>query len=147
MSERFEKIEYVLGFAFSAMLERVCLIRKAKPDWQRGRLNGLGGKIENENKHIAMVREFKEECGITTHGEQWNYFCRMEGDEFIVHCFCTVADLTTAKTVESERVEVIFVDDMKHLRPQMIENLPWLIYSAQNNLKDGSPLFLIASYP
>jgi 8-oxo-dGTP diphosphatase len=138
------KTEYVLGFMFSAAFDRVALIRKNKPDWQRGKLNGIGGKIESESKYLAMIREFKEECGYQTHREQWDYYCRMEGNGFTVHCFATVGDLSMCKTCESEKVEIVYV---KHLLTErMIENLPWLIHLAIDYLEDRRPLFTVAAY-
>lgn len=39
---------YVAGFLFGPMPRHnyVALIRKNKPDWQKGKLNGIGGKVE-----------------------------------------------------------------------------------------------------
>ncbi len=57
-------MDYVAGFYFSECGERVALIRKLKPEWQRGWLNGIGGKVEpGESPLSAMVREFEEEAG------------------------------------------------------------------------------------
>ena len=43
------------------------LIRKNRPDWQRGLLNLPGGKIEkNETPEAAAIRELKEETGYDT---------------------------------------------------------------------------------
>jgi 8-oxo-dGTP diphosphatase len=54
-------IEYVVGFLFNESLDQIALIRKEKPDWQRGKINGIGGKIEeNESPEQAMRREFKK---------------------------------------------------------------------------------------
>lgn len=62
---------YVLGFAFDD--NKVLLIRKTKPKWQAGRLNGVGGKVEAFDKDYlaAMVREFHEETDILTTRDQW----------------------------------------------------------------------------
>jgi 8-oxo-dGTP diphosphatase len=55
---------YVCGFLFSEDRQTVALIRKNKPAWQCGRLNGIGGKIEEgESPNQAMRREFREEAG------------------------------------------------------------------------------------
>lgn len=64
---------YVLGFCF--LPDWTCvLIEKTKPDWQNGLVNGLGGSIESgETIHEAMVREFREECGVDTHQKQWQH--------------------------------------------------------------------------
>ncbi len=56
---------YVCGFMFSPDRSRVLLIRKNRPTWQAGKLNGVGGKVEpGETAHDAMVREFREEAGL-----------------------------------------------------------------------------------
>lgn len=55
---------YVLGFAFNANRSEVLLIQKLAPEWQAGRWNGIGGKIEEGEIPIrAMLREDKEETG------------------------------------------------------------------------------------
>ena len=36
----------VVGFAFTEDRRSVILIRKNRPEWQAGRLNGVGGHIE-----------------------------------------------------------------------------------------------------
>ena len=62
-------MDYVAGFCFSECGGRVALIRKLKPEWQRGLLNGIGGKMEpGESLHSAMVREFEEETGAHVEG-------------------------------------------------------------------------------
>lgn len=78
---------YVLGFAFYQ--DTVLLINKERPDWQAGRLNGVGGKIEAIDESFepstihgklrakilaAMVRECFEETNIETTKDQWHYF-------------------------------------------------------------------------
>ncbi len=41
---------YVAGLMFSKDEKYVALVIKNKPDWQKGLLNGIGGKIEEEDK-------------------------------------------------------------------------------------------------
>lgn len=63
---------FVLGFAFDVKTGGVVLIRKTHPEWQAGKLNGIGGRIEpGEQPLQAMVREFEEETGVTTDPTQW----------------------------------------------------------------------------
>jgi 8-oxo-dGTP diphosphatase len=91
-------MDYVVGFAFDGLDlpdTHVLLIRKKKPDWQRGKLNGIGGKIgdkpsiSNETPIQAMVREFHEETGVTNFPGDWSYFALMHNGlyEHQVYCF------------------------------------------------------------
>jgi len=53
--------QYVAGFLFDETLENVVLIRKNRPKWQAGKLNGVGGHVEARETSIeTMHREFKE---------------------------------------------------------------------------------------
>jgi 8-oxo-dGTP pyrophosphatase MutT (NUDIX family) len=71
---------YVAGLLFADVRSRVMLIRKSHPDWMRGKLNGVGGHIEPEERpHTAMCREFKEETGLNI--EQWKKFAVLVGNE------------------------------------------------------------------
>lgn len=75
-------MNYVLGFMFSPDMERVVLIRKTKPEFQKGKLNGVGGKIEeNETPIKAMIREFQVETGVSTKESDWIYYGKFS--EFI----------------------------------------------------------------
>lgn len=56
-------VRYVVGFALDHR-DRVALIRKKRPEWQAGLLNGIGGHVEpGESPLAAMRREFREETG------------------------------------------------------------------------------------
>jgi 8-oxo-dGTP diphosphatase len=64
--------KYVIGFAFNDLMTEIVLIKKNRPDWQKGSLNGIGGHIElNESSDNAMAREFLEETGVLTHPKEW----------------------------------------------------------------------------
>lgn len=119
---------YVLGFAFRDNCTSVVLIRKQKPKWQAGLLNGIGGKVEaGESPEQAMSREFKEECGVDVHPSHWRHYARMSGEQFAVDCF-TLRDSDVwekAASQESEQVEKIHPDELDP--EQCISNLPWLI--------------------
>lgn len=65
----------VCGFAFSADRHQVALVRKLRPAFQAGLLNGIGGKIEPGERPVsAMVREFREETGYLTKPRDWQRF-------------------------------------------------------------------------
>jgi 8-oxo-dGTP pyrophosphatase MutT (NUDIX family) len=72
--------EYSVGFAFSPKNMAVVLIRKERPAWQKGKLNGVGGHVEaNESPAQAMVREYQEETGVQTALTDWELFAVMHG--------------------------------------------------------------------
>jgi 8-oxo-dGTP pyrophosphatase MutT (NUDIX family) len=56
---------YVLGIIIEPKTRRVALLRKKRPLWQQGLLNGIGGHIEaGELPSEAMARECQEEVGL-----------------------------------------------------------------------------------
>jgi 8-oxo-dGTP pyrophosphatase MutT (NUDIX family) len=77
---------YVLGFYFSEDLDKVLLILKNRPPHLANKLNGVGGKLEERETELdAMVREFKEETGVTTLDSSWkllNVFDAETGGRF-----------------------------------------------------------------
>ena len=116
-------ITYVVGFAFG--VGEVALIRKARPDWQKGRLNGIGGHIEEgESSHEAMVREFEEETGVEL--IYWDLFAKLQGKDWSCDFFRVFGvDLTTLKTTTDE--EVVIIDSKNLADHEIINNLKWLI--------------------
>lgn len=140
--------KYVLGFMFSHDLSRVVLIRKARPLWQAGKLNGVGGHIEEGEQPVdAMVREYLEETGVTTIPEEWIRYCSLRGNHFVVECFCALGQVDLVGTKSDEKVSVFFRSELPPWRDDTIENLGWLIASAIDRLEDGKPTFITAHYP
>jgi 8-oxo-dGTP diphosphatase len=155
---------YVCGFAFDH-LQRVVLLRKTKPKWQAGLLNGLGGKIDDidipaEHKAAseimdlpvnmltgsrnAMAREFKEECGLDISPARWVRFHREQWpNSNVVEFFaCQLNEFNEVPTSTTE--EEIIVLRWRHATPlelaerQMMYNLPYLIPMAYCHL-NGDP--------
>jgi 8-oxo-dGTP diphosphatase len=146
MEKREVVMEYVLGFAFTEDFESVALIRKNKPEWQSGKLNGIGGKVEEYDESIfhAIVREYHEETGVITNIDHWKYFTKLYGndfarqsDNFAVHCFYIVND-AAVRLVRTTTDEVVSVYNTTHFIYQnVIDNLRWQIPMAiefANNL-------------
>lgn len=127
------KQEYVLGIALSADRSKILLIHKINPEWQRGLLNAIGGKIEaGETPMQAMIREFTEETGISTISDKWTSLGIIEGDVFKVYVFCSFDDfIYQAKTVEKEVVEIFDVD-IEMLESCGVDNLYKLVELAIN---------------
>jgi 8-oxo-dGTP diphosphatase len=117
---------YVLGFAFND--NHVLLIKKNRPNWQKGAYNGLGGHIEGKEQPIeAMVREFEEECSIATTQQDWEQFAIMKGEDWICYCFRSrnVFDLSKAKQTTDEQPEIIHAYTLE--KYNTISNIPALI--------------------
>lgn len=126
---------YVVGFAFYEGMggeEHVVLIRKNRPTWQAGRLNGVGGHIEEgEDPVDAMAREFREEAGVTIWQPLWNKFARLSGNGFEVHLFRAKTQAAiVANTRTDEEVVHIPVSELENY--EHIPNLSWLIPMAKS---------------
>lgn len=120
------KQKYVAGFMFTNDCKNVILIRKKKPAWQLGKLNGVGGKVENnEIPKDAMIREYKEEAGITF--DKWDNFLTVEYKSCTVYFFKGFSDscFYQSETKESEIIEKISID--KFPIDEVIPNLNWII--------------------
>lgn len=126
---------YVCGFLFDKEVQNVVLIWKEKPAWQKGKLNGVGGKIESgETPLKAMIREFKEETGL--HVENWQPLADVNGDDWCVHFFFAQDDKNQfeyAETMEKEEVAKMEIDILDDY--DQIPNLRWLIPMAVARIK------------
>lgn len=126
---------YVLGFAFDKSRKEIILIEKQKPDWQKGKLNGVGGKVEtfDETPYHAMIREFKEETGLSTGIDNWDLFGEMVfendvmGGKATIFLFRMFDDsIQYCETIEEEEVLRVNVDTCLDVYSCM-HNLPILI--------------------
>lgn len=131
--------QYVLGFAFIgpsvARPKSVVLIRKNKPDFQKGRLNGVGGKVEptDRDNSAAMSREFLEETGAGVHPAAWTHFADMAFSGCMVHCYTFSCLGLEVKTMTDEEVYDMPLDELpRHFR---MSNLDWLIPMAIDRLR------------
>lgn len=124
--------KYVVGFAFND--NHVLLIEKKRPSWQKGLYNGLGGHIEGDETPVAaMVREFKEECGIATKEPDWEQYAEMKGEDWICYCFRSrnVFDLAPAKKTTDEVPKIINSYALENY--PTISNIPGLVGLAMDN--------------
>lgn len=123
-----KEINYVVGFLFNPKQNKVALIKKIKPNWQKGCWNGLGGKIEgDETPQQAMQREFLEEAGVMIEAEDWRHFATIEGLNWTLNCL-TFTLLGDASLVikEEEEVAWISVNETLHKLP-IISQMYFLI--------------------
>lgn len=125
--------KYILGFAFDKARNNVVLIEKQKPNWQKGLLNGIGGKVEpGELDVMAMVREFGEETGLNTNADDWELICEMYGDGWMVVVFGMCNNrISECRTMEVEEVKIFHVADVPFAK--CVANLTWLIPMAMSD--------------
>ena len=120
--------EYCLGFMFSSDKKHVLLIEKKRPVWQEGKLNGIGGHIEEgETPNEAMVRECKEETGIIVLYD-WDYIlkmiCFLHGIIYVYRIFTDGGYGYMQKTDE----RLVLLDINEYFNKSIImPNLKWLI--------------------
>ena len=115
--------QYACGFLFSLDRARVVLIRKRRPAWQEGKLNGVGGKVEaGETALDAMRREFVEEAGIQV--RDWQQVLTLTGVDWQGHFFRAFGDVSLVRAVTDEQLEV---HSVRALPGDTIPNLHWMI--------------------
>ncbi len=123
--------KFVAGFMFNLNLDKVALIKKTRPEWQKGLLNGIGGRIEDGESSIqAMVREFKEETGMTTLDEDWTCFSTAVNEDktWFVDFYQMVTcdeDLEDLASITDENIVIIDVANLDN--EPVVQSLKWLI--------------------
>lgn len=116
--------DYVVGFLFRLGGDEVALIRKNKPAFQKGLLNGVGGKVEPDELPIsAMIREFEEEAGAYILG--WRHYATMTlKDGGKVYFF----ESHEEAELESKTDEEVSWYPVAHLRQYgILSSLSWLV--------------------
>jgi 8-oxo-dGTP diphosphatase len=133
---------YVAGFLFGKD-DTVWLIKKTKPDWQKGKLNGIGGKVEEGEFPIqAMQREFIEEAALDI--SSWTWFLALTDDStYRVDFFYAFSNDTPITMTDEE----IFQVNWKELPENIIPNLNWIIPMARSFEKGETAFgFLVKEY-
>ena len=133
---------YCLGFAFYPGSDSVALIHKLKPDWQAGKLNGIGGRLEDgELPKTAMSREFEEEAGVRIPPTEWVLFLIMKFSNAVI--FCYAAESYSVGAVYSrtpETVQLVPRTRFMEMGTPAIPNLAWLIPMAFSSLRNPGPV-------
>ena len=119
---------YVVGLAHDG--QYMAFVRKNRPAWQAGLLNGIGGKVElNETFYEAMIREFKEETG--TRITNWRRLATLTYPDQAMIAFYTARVspdvLRGLYTATDEAVEVHSNRYWMDSPGQFISNLKWII--------------------
>lgn len=138
--------KFSLGFVFDASLERVLLIHKNRPEWQKGKMNGIGGKVEaGEESLDCMVRETLEETGLQIDATDWKHFAQIRDQYGLVEVYAAVytGPQSDAKNAEDQEVEWV---GCQHLPATVIKNLRWLIPAAADLLGENSFKKIVVEY-
>jgi 8-oxo-dGTP diphosphatase len=115
---------FVLALLYSVDHSQVVLMRRTRPAWQAGRVNGLGGRfIPGETAAMAARREVREECGVDV--AEWREVLVWEDAEYVMHVMRGESERAReARTIEDQEV---FLADVHALPHDVIDNLRWLV--------------------
>ena len=142
---------YVLGFAFNQDLSKVVLIEKKRPDWQKDRLNGIGGKLEKqEHPWDGMVRKFLDETGIETIPKQWRKVAQISNisySEYVVMVFATTVEFSQLQVMTDERVLIYELSTLPAMTNHLVSDVSWLVPRARECLQTDNLSNVIVTYP
>jgi 8-oxo-dGTP diphosphatase len=127
------------GFLLDPTGTRAVVVRKNRPAYLAGLLNGVGGKVEaGETPAECQAREFAEEAGVAIPAAGWLPVATIDTDHGTrVFFFAAVApdDATfaTARTCTDEPIETWAIDDLiaPTLGAPCVESLRYLLPMAR----------------
>jgi 8-oxo-dGTP diphosphatase len=131
-----DETRYALGFLFDAAAEHVLLIRKRRPAWMSGLLNGIGGKLEpGEIAAAAMEREMREEAGVLIPAETWKRVVRLRFPDAWVDVFADRGPaFREAATQADEELVRRSVLSIRCGAAELVPNLAYLVPLARHAL-------------
>lgn len=128
--------KFTVGFVFAAGFGKVLLVHKEKPEWQKGLMNGVGGKYEpGESAEECVSREVEEESGLMISPELWRYVGKMKTETWCVDVLAVIwdGDLAEARKCDYEEVEWVSTKELPH---NVISNIPWLVAMCRDALEN-----------
>ncbi len=125
---------YTVGFIFDATITHILLMHKNRPDWQKGKMNGIGGRIEEVEESVAcMVREAHEEVGLVTTTDQWVFLGTIHESESVVD-FYAMIHVGAPEAISACTDEQVAWCDVAGLPQNALPNIPWLVAYARDRL-------------
>lgn len=147
-------MKYVLGFIVCRETQEILLIRKLKPEWQKDKLNGIGGKVEDkETPEYAMYREAKEETGLEISKERWINFAVMNcergskdgvSDTWSVEVFIAIVDrklFYQYDSPEAEKIQRMHLYELNTVNSLygFLGNITWLVGMGIDSIMNNKP--------
>lgn len=131
--------KYVVGFLFNETGDEVALVRRNHPPSQDGKLNGVGGHVEDgETFDEAMRREALEEWGKPFGEVGWEHYEIVGGDDwqmYVYRAFDNIVYDVPSKDDTDQRINIYPADNtLEHYG--IMANMRWLIPKAR--YYDGS---------
>lgn len=110
-------------------LNKVLVVEKHRPAWQKGRLNLVGGKIEPaETPEQAVIRELQEETGFTDI-QDVREMGRIVDHSEVIHCmfaYLASGSEIRPRECETERPQWVLWSSLQE-DPRLIPNLRVII--------------------
>ncbi len=129
--------KYTLALLFDQTKTQILLMKKSKPEWQKGKLNGIGGKIEADETPLAcIVREIQEETSIKLDPTTLTFIGNIGDHDWTMAVFTQIYQGSTAdaQSLEAEPIAWFSIDALpKHT----LANLRWMIPYALEFLDEG----------
>ena len=138
-----------LGFIFDSSLREVLLIKKNRPEWQKGFHNGVGGHADTlearlEKWEECFVREAKEETNLLLDADRLVKIGRIRGENeknpFIVVMFAyrlkSTQERNVIDTITDEELVWVPIEDIDMI--PLIENLRFIIPFARYKLSNSA---------
>jgi 8-oxo-dGTP diphosphatase len=135
---------YTIGALFPPDLSRIVLIKKIKPEWQKGKYNLPGGKTKTgETPQECISREFYEETGLVVLPKEWKHIGSIIGtsskNKYIVDVLTAIIQGDQDINNDTDEKARWFRLGSYSLRTApLISNLDWLIPFAMNIHEQGN---------
>lgn len=131
MKEKHYVLIYATPYYPDPLENLVLLVLKDRPEWQKGFLNLVGGKVEEgESLEEATLRELKEETGYEPRKDKTLKIGEIECGSEIVHCFKVLVDDQKDPKPRKGETEIVrwypwrFIRQDKRLIPNLRVLLP-----------------------
>lgn len=126
--------EYVLCYA--AEFNDLYVVRKQKPEWQKGMYNLPGGRIEDGEDHVlAARRELKEEVGVDKFSNSnIKLMGKIIGVDYLVYVVSVMTSLPQPTSPTNEEVVIKSIRDILNHK-KTINNLRLIIPLCCSNVK------------